>query len=56
MRSRSRELQIPPMVYDGARPKAHFLNQTDKGHTPAPCLYEVLHKVVPICGLALGGL
>ncbi len=46
MRKSSRRLGSRPRresyqyrrVYDGARPKAHFLNKTDNGHTPAPRL------------------
>ena len=53
----ARELQIPPMVYDSARPKVHFLNKTDDRYAPAPCLYmKDPHKVVLVYGLAIGGL
>ena len=49
--------RLPFCVYDnGVRPKARLPDKTDNGHAPASCLYKDLNKVVPIYGLAIGGL
>ena len=53
----ARDLQIPPMVYDGARPMARSSTTRTIGILlPRVCTMKDPHKVVPIYGLAIGGL